>query len=165
MVPPICLFAAANLAYVILASATESIGWLRVGWTIQAAWIAALVPSTLLARQLDVDVRTYLYVYAFTQIAIHILQVAVLSSRGLLRMRRLVADELLAGSMALLTFMACFGAGQLVDGSPLFIRAAIAGAVILGLGVIVLAALPRVAAGRALARRGLLPKTLQPRGA
>ena len=156
MVAPLCLFAAANLAYVILSTATESIGWLRTGWMIQAAWAVALALSSILAWQLDADVLTYLYVYAFTQIAIHVLQVIVLSKRELVSLRRVALDEVVGGTMALMAFVAAFAVSESVDGSP-FIRLAATGAVVLGVGVTMLVTLPRVAAGRALARRGLMP--------
>jgi PST family polysaccharide transporter len=158
MVIPLCLFAAANLQYVILSNAIESIGWLRVGWMIQAAWAVALVLMTIVAWQLDAEVLTYLYVYAFTQIAIHALQVIVLSKRELVQLRRVALDEVVGGTMALLAFVAAFAVSESVDGS-LFIRVAASAAVVLGVGVTMLVTLPRVAAGRALARRGLLPGT------
>jgi PST family polysaccharide transporter len=158
MVAPLCLFAAANLQYVILSNAIESIGWLRVGWMIQGAWAFALGLTTIVAWQLDADVLTYLYVYAFTQVAIHILQVIVLSKRELVQLRRVALDEVVGGTMALFAFVAALAVSESVDGS-LFIRLAATGAVVLGVGITMLVTLPRVAAGRALARRGLLPGT------
>lgn len=164
MVPPVCLFAAANLVYVILASATESIGWLKVTWMIQVAWASALALATALAWQLGADARTYLYAYAVTQIVIHIIQVAILSNRGLVPLRSIAAHELVAGSFALLWFAAAFATSQWLDDSQLLVRLAVLGVVLIALSALTLIALPRVAAGKALDRRGLFPKTLASSG-
>ena len=159
MVVPVCLFAAGNFVYVILASATESIGWLKLGSMIQGAWAIALALSTLLTWQFDADPRTYLYGYAIAQIAIHILQVRVLSKRGLVPLR-IMRHELVGGTMALVVFIVAFGSSQLLDGSSLGVRLVVTGVVTLGTIVAVLVTLPRVDAGRALVRRGLMPRAL-----
>lgn len=157
MIPPLCLFAAGALVYATLASATEAIGWLRVGWAIQATWGIALAVATLAAWQLGADARAYLYWYAATQIAIVVFQAAVLSRKGLVSGQPAFAHGLVGGSTALVTFAVAFAVSELLEGSSLLVRLVGAGAVALAFGATVFLALPRVPAGRALARRGVLP--------
>jgi PST family polysaccharide transporter len=163
IVPPLCLFAGLNVVYTILASATESIGWLRTGWTIQGVWAAVLAVSTLLAWQLGVDVRTYLYVYAAAQLLIHLFQVRTLARRGLVSSRAIVRHELVGGAIALVAFGVSFAASDLFDGSSLPLRVAVSAGVGLAIGAGMLLALPRLPAGKVLAARGLLPAVLAPR--
>jgi O-antigen/teichoic acid export membrane protein len=160
MVPPLCLFAAANLVYAVLASATESIGWLRVTWIIQAVWVGALGVATLVAWQLDGGARTYLYAFAFAQIAVHFLQLAILSRMRLVPLRSVVGHEIVGGLMALISLLVTLGASDLFDDASLVVRLAAAATAVALVGITILATLPRVSAGRALARRGLLPRAL-----
>jgi hypothetical protein len=159
LIPPLCLFAAANLIYVVLYSATESVGWLRIGWMLQAAWAVALALGMLGAWLLDADPRGYLYVFAATQIGVHALQVVVLSARGLLRGRLIGAHELVGAAISILVFGVVFLANARLEEGSLLMRTAATAGLTVALVVVLLAALPRVEAGRALARRGLWPRT------
>jgi O-antigen/teichoic acid export membrane protein len=161
LIAPLCLFAAANLSYTILASATESIGWLKVGWAIQGAWAVALGISTIVAWQLDADPRAYLYGYAGVQIVAHCIQAVVLARRGLVALDRIVKDSLAGGLMALAAFVASLLVTEYVDGQLLILRLAAALGVTLGAVAVVALVLPRSGAGRALASRGLLPEKLR----
>ena len=83
----------------------------------------------------------------------------VLSARGLLRGRHVAAHEFIGAAISILAFGVVFVVNaRLEDGSLLMRTAATAGLTV-ALVVILLAALPRVEAGRALARRGLWPRT------
>lgn len=157
LIPPLCLFAALNIVYVILYHSTESVGWLRIGWTLQAMWAAVLVLATLAAWHFGADPRAYLYVFAGTQLAIHAFQVVVLSRRGLIRGRRITGHELVGGAMSALALVLALGVNEWLEAEPLVVRVAGTGALTVAFGLLMLLALPRVAAGRALARRGLLP--------
>lgn len=161
MIAPLCLFAAANLGYVILASATESIGWLRVGWSIQGAWAIGLVVITVVAWQLGAGVSTFLYGYAVAQIGAHVVQVGLLSRRGLVSLRNVCLDEFAGGAMALFAFAVSLGVTESTEGSPLLVRLAAVALVAVANGFAMILVLPHVAAGRTLARRGLLPKGLR----
>ncbi len=160
MVAPICLFAAVNLVYAILATSTESIGWLNLGWIIQSMWAVILVVWIFAAWRLDAGVQVYLYGFAIAQIAVHLIQLVLLSKRELVPLRSVFEHELVGGSMAALTFVVSLLANRFLDGFPLGIHISLMAPVVLGLGVAILFLLPRVAAGRALAQRDLLPRAL-----
>ena len=160
MIVPLCLFAAANLAYVILASAAESIGWLRVRWVIQSTWAVGLAVTTILAWQLDAEPRVYLYGYAVVQIAIHFLQLILFYRRGLVSLGRVFRDELAVGALALVVFAVSLVVTNSTEGVPLLLRLGAAALVTVATAGALVLLLPYSSAGRALAGRGLLPEKI-----
>jgi O-antigen/teichoic acid export membrane protein len=166
IVGPLCLYATVNLAYAVFASFAESFGQLRQIWLVQVCWTLALVLSLGVAVREDADMREIVLVAAVVQIAVHVLQIALLARVRIVDAVGTLRVEVWAAVLAAVWYMATMLTTQSLSGHALAIRIVASCGVIALLTVATWLALPHLPAGRAFSSRGIRiawrPKVSQP---
>jgi lipopolysaccharide exporter len=155
IVGPLCLYATVNLAYAIFASFAESFGRLRQIWLVQACWTLALVVSLGVAVRADADMRTLVLVAAGIQIAVHVLQVALLARERLVEALGTLRVEIWAALLSAVWYLALMLTTHSLSGYGMAIRIAVSGGVVALLALATWLALPHLPAGRAFSSRGI----------
>jgi O-antigen/teichoic acid export membrane protein len=154
IIGPLCLYAAADFAYAIFTSFTESAGQLRLIWVIQTCWTIVLVAALGIAVVANAEMRTLVLVAAGVQVWLHILQVALLARADLISAKGIVLAEIWAAAVTLAWFAATTLTSHVVAAHGLAVRLAASSVVVVLLGVATWLVLPYLPAGQALTRRG-----------
>jgi len=155
IVGPLCLYATASFAYSIFASLAESLGYLRQIWLVQACWTLALVCSLGVAVREGADMRVIMLVAAAVQIAVHIMQIALLARVRLVDAVGTLRVEVWAALLAAVWYTATMLTTHSFSGHGLATRIVVSCGVIALLTLATWFALPHLPAGRAFSRRGI----------
>jgi O-antigen/teichoic acid export membrane protein len=155
VVGPLCLYAAANLAYAVFASFTESFGYLRQIWLIQIGWTMALVCSLAVAVRADADMRAIVLVAAGIQIAVHVLQLTLLARVRLVDAVGTLRAEVWAAVLSAVWYLATMLTTQSFSGQAMAVRIVVSCGIVALLTLATWYALPHLPAGRAFSRRGI----------
>jgi O-antigen/teichoic acid export membrane protein len=155
VIGPLCLYAMANIAYSIFAPFAEAYGYLRVIWWIQLWWSGALIAALGVAVLEDADMRAIVLVAAAVQIPVHMLQVALLARRRVVDVAATAKAEAWAAAIAAVWYLATLLTTELTVERGIVARIVSSGCVVVLLIAATYAALPRLPAGQALARRGV----------
>ena len=86
LLPPILVFGALNLAYVVAGNPLEVLGYQRIIWRYLAIWAAMLAVALGVAVELDFSVESLLWLVAGVQLLIHLLKLGATARIGLLRL-------------------------------------------------------------------------------
>ena len=155
LVAPLCVYAAANFSYSILASFAESVGYLRQIWLLQALWGITLVGGLALAVQLDAGARGIVVVAAAIQVALHVVQIGLLARVRMVDAPAILRAELVAVVLAGIWYAAAVGTSEAVSDVGVFGQVVLGSALVALLTISTWLALPHLPAGRAFARRGI----------
>jgi O-antigen/teichoic acid export membrane protein len=166
IVGPLCLFATASFVYSVFATLAESLGYLRQIWLLQAFWSVALICSLGIAVREDADMRAIMLVAAGVQIAVHLLQVALLARVRMVDAAGTLRGEASAALLGAVWYIATMLTTQALSGEETAARIGASAGVVALLTLATWLVLPHLPAGRAFSRRGIRiawrPKVSQP---
>jgi PST family polysaccharide transporter len=84
LLPPLALFAAVNVSFVVAGNPLEALGHLRSVWRLQATWVIATVLVIAFGWAIHMSVVRILFSLAAAQVVVHALQLRLAAARGLI---------------------------------------------------------------------------------
>jgi O-antigen/teichoic acid export membrane protein len=147
------LTACANLPWVLLANAAEAFRWMRVVWSVQAAYALVLGTSIAVVHLASLGVNDILLGAAAAQWTGYLFLVRAFALRGLLDVRMITIGHMIHGAIAVGAFAAAAGCARLLHGEPLLVQTMAEFGVALAAGGILLAGRLWIPCSRLLGQR------------
>ena len=122
LIPLCALIASANLPWVLLANAAEAFRWMRVVWSVQAAYAVVLVAGFALVRFASLESKDVLVAAAAAQWTAYLFLVRVFTHRGFLAARMIVNGHLVHGGIAVVAYGAAVACTHLLRGETLLLQ-------------------------------------------
>ena len=116
------LIACANLPWVLLANAAEAFRWMRVVWSVQAAYALVLGAGLALIHFASLGLNDVLVGAAAAQWAGYLFLVAAFTRRGYLDARMIAGGHAIHGAIALCAFAAAAVCAHFLHDEPLAVR-------------------------------------------
>ena len=155
LLPPIIVFGAVNLVYVVAGNPLEVLGYQRVIWRVQLLWIfllAAVIASSVLVHT---PIERLLWLVAAVHVLVHAAKLLATARIGLLRLGRVLHGYGLAVAVSAPFWLVAAAVDRLTVGwQPLATRVAAEAVAVLGLLTLTSVVLPSTPLGR-LVRSGL----------
>jgi lipopolysaccharide exporter len=105
LIPPMALFFAVNVAFVVVGNPIEVLGHLALAWRLQALWACLVGAAVAVALTTSLSLAGLLYVLAAAEVCVHIVQVFAAGRRSFVR-PAVVARGYGRTSLASLAFLA-----------------------------------------------------------
>jgi PST family polysaccharide transporter len=109
VLPPLLVFGAVNLAYVVAGNPLEVLGRQRIMWSIQLLWVGLLAPALALGAFAHLSLPALLWLVAGVQAIVHAAKLWRTSQLGILRLGRVLRAYAFALALSALFFLAAAG--------------------------------------------------------
>jgi O-antigen/teichoic acid export membrane protein len=124
LLPPILLFGAVNFAYVVAGNPLEVLGFQRIIWWLQLAWVCLLSAALGLSVVLDLSLPLLLWLLAAAQIVIHAAKLRAAARLQLLRLARIARGYGVTAAVSGLFFLVAAGTERATEGLDLLVARA-----------------------------------------